>query len=203
MSSHHRGLGLAEIRGLRYCRFALESVLLLSPGHPEAAARLVKVLLLQGDFHAAAKALQHVLQQQLNSFVHTPRKILWLRGLLQGDAAAASAAASFLANAHSLANKASSSNSNSSSSVDAEAEAEAYDKDLAAQFLKQQQQRLKLQLAALKAEGKRHMLLLPLCCCCCRCCCCCCCCRCSMQHISCSPVWCGACALQMLLLLRP
>ncbi|XP_026189993.1 uncharacterized protein LOC113146543, partial [Cyclospora cayetanensis] len=147
MASHRRALSVAESTGLRYSRHALEGVLLLSPGHIAAAARLVKVLLLQGDFPAAAKALQHVLRQQLNTAVHVPRKILWLRGLLQGDAAAASAAASFLASAQSLA-----SSSSSSSGIDAAAAAAAHDNDLAAQFLAQQQQRLKRQLLALKAE---------------------------------------------------
>lgn len=160
MSSNRRNLSLVEIRGLRYCRFALESALLLSPGHPAAAARLIKVLLLQGDFPAAAKALQHVLQHQLNSATQTPRKILWLRGLLQGDAAAASAAAKFLANAQSLTDKQNS--SNNSTSVDVAAEAAAHDNDLAAQFLKQQQGRVKRQLAALKAEGEQSSVLLLL-----------------------------------------
>ena len=163
MASHRRALSIAETRGLRYCRRALESVLLLSPGHLTAAARLIKVMLLQGDFPAAAKALQHVLQQQLSSGVHTPRKILWLRGLLHGDAAAASAAANFLASAQSVTN----SKSNSSSSVDAAAAAEAQDNDLAAQFLSQQQQRLKRQLLALKAEGRQTVSCFCCCCCCC------------------------------------
>ncbi|PFH36549.1 hypothetical protein BESB_047410 [Besnoitia besnoiti] len=81
-------LSLTDGESLRYCRRALEYVLLLQPDHAGASARLVKVLLLLGDFGAAAQALKYSLSLGLGS--ETDRcaaKVRWLLRALQGAAA--------------------------------------------------------------------------------------------------------------------
>lgn len=55
-------LSITDGESLRYCRRALEYVLLLQPGHLGASVRLLKVLLLLGDFGEAASALEHILR---------------------------------------------------------------------------------------------------------------------------------------------
>nr|CEL65421.1 TPA: hypothetical protein BN1204_012680 [Neospora caninum Liverpool] len=72
-------LSLTDGESLRYCRRALEYVLLLQPNHAGASARLVKVLLLLGDFGAAAHALKYSLSLGLGATGgRSASKVRWL-----------------------------------------------------------------------------------------------------------------------------